>query len=69
MTFSDDIARRTNATRPDPGRRPQVDEGSVEDALDAVRALDAEAYRELLEALGLTPDPRLSVPGCAARRS
>jgi hypothetical protein len=68
MTFSDDITRHTDATRHGGGRRFTAEEGLVEDALDAVRALDADAYRELLEALGLTPDPRLSVPGCAPPR-
>jgi hypothetical protein len=72
MTFSDDIARHKDPTReaqqPSAGRRCATDEGSVEDALEAVRALDADAYQELLEALGLTPDPRLSIPGCGSRR-
>ena len=51
-----------------PVRRFATDRDSVADALDVVRALDPDSYRELLEALGLTPDPRLSVPGCAPRR-
>jgi hypothetical protein len=68
MTFTDDIAPHQSATPAGAGRGFSAEEGSVEDAIDAVRALDADAYRELLEALGLTPDPRLSIPGCAPRR-
>ncbi|MEA2266004.1 MAG: hypothetical protein QOE27_1587 [Solirubrobacteraceae bacterium] len=48
-------------------RRFRPDRQALDDALDAVRALDADSYQALLWALGLTPDERLSVPG--ARRS
>lgn len=58
-----------SAEQPQPPRRRfAAGRDSVADALDAVRALDPESYRDLLEALGLTPDPRLSVPGRAPRR-
>jgi hypothetical protein len=43
------------------------DKGALKDALQVVRALDADSYQALLWALGLSPDPRLSVPGCAQR--
>ena len=48
-------------------RRFKPDRQALDDALDAVRALDADSYQALLWALGLTPDERLSVPGCARR--
>ncbi|MGI8801451.1 MAG: hypothetical protein ACR2KV_04660 [Solirubrobacteraceae bacterium] len=67
---SDDRARRFPAgqtAEPRPGRRFGPDEDAVADALEVVRALDADSYQVLLWALGLTPDPRLSVPGYGGR--
>jgi hypothetical protein len=43
------------------------DKAALKDALRVVRGLDADSYQALLWALGLTPDRRLSVPGCAQR--
>lgn len=47
-----------------PGRRFAPDKAALKDALQVVRGLDADSYQALLWALGLTPDERLSVPGC-----
>jgi hypothetical protein len=47
-------------------RRFEPDSDALAEALHVVRALDADSYQALLWALGLTPDPRLSVPGCAS---
>jgi hypothetical protein len=52
-----------------PGRRFAPDKAALKDALHVVRGLDADSYQALLWALGLTPDERLSVPGCARRRA
>ena len=46
------------------GRRFAPDKAALKDALHVVRSLDADSYQALLWALGLTPDERLSVPGC-----
>ncbi len=46
-------------------RRFAPDKDALKDALQVVRALDADSYQALLWALGLTPDRRLSVPGHA----
>jgi hypothetical protein len=68
MPSIDDISREQQASPPARRRRFPSHESPVADALEAVRALDAASYRKLLAELGLTPDPRLSVPGCAQRR-
>jgi hypothetical protein len=59
--------RFPSAVRVNPigARRFKPDRGALDDALEAVRALDADSYQALLWALGLTPDERLSVPGAA----
>jgi len=49
-------------------RRFAPDKAALRDALQVVRALDADSYQALLWALGLTPDRRLSVPGVALTR-
>ncbi len=49
-------------------RRFAPDKDALKDALQVVRALDADSYQALLWALGLTPDRRLSVPGYAQPR-
>lgn len=59
---------RNNRRHATEGRRFAPDTESVADALETVRALDADSYQALLGELGLTPDPRLSVPGCGQRR-
>lgn len=48
-------------------RRFAPDKDALKDALHVVRSLDADSYQALLWALGLTPDERLSVPGCDRR--
>ena len=50
-----------------PPGRFAPDKAALKDALRVVRGLDADSYQALLWALGLTPDRRLSVPGCAQR--
>jgi hypothetical protein len=54
---------------PADARRFSPDKGALRDALKVVRALDSDSYQALLWALGLTPDERLSVPGCARGQS
>jgi hypothetical protein len=49
-------------------RRFAPDKEALKDALQVVRALDADSYQALLWALGLRPDRRLSVPGVALPR-
>jgi hypothetical protein len=49
-------------------RRFAPDKAALRDALQVVRALDADSYQALLWALGLTPDRRLSVPGVGLPR-